>query len=283
MHKLILTALLLTITCGIAQAQNNLRFVDSVRFSSAITTEPSYFLSYGLSPWNTDEIDELIPSEEDHERERILPPPNSFFVLFEQGVQGPLHNKDLRAIPDSVRSMQSNAFLLTYHIFIQRVASEEVTISIPQGLRAGVDSIQFRDALSDSIPRIFSYTFKEGSGPVVIPNSFLNHIRMVVHYDASRIPRVTLNVRENRSLETLRLYPNPARSGQSIMLRSELPAGATLSVSDLMGSHIGERRIAEQGAAARLDLNGVPAGTYFVTVHGRNGELVARERIVVLP
>ena len=74
-------------------------------------------------------------------------------------------------------------------------------------------------------------------------------------------------------------YPNPAVGQATVRLSAS--EGAVLTLLDVLGRRVLEHRLAAPAGEVRLDLAGVPAGTYVLRLHDATGEVAVRTLAVV--
>jgi hypothetical protein len=104
---------------------------------------------------------------------------------------------------------------------------------------------------------------------VLIPfGGGITKVEMMVYYDRRAAAVPILAGGESAPL----LYPNPVRRGSPLMLQSAAPRNARYEIFDLLGERVG----------SSLETPDSP-GLYLARILGPLGELVATERLVVIP
>lgn len=88
----------------------------------------------------------------------------------------------------------------------------------------------------------------------------------------------SLGISNNSLSSSLKIYPNPAREQASVMLTSEKPGKATLSVYDLLGNQINRNEVfIKQGLNnLQVPIAEIKPGIYFVELKLENQSAIVR-------
>ncbi|MBC8145976.1 MAG: T9SS type A sorting domain-containing protein [bacterium] len=280
MIRLLSTTLGVLLIAGIASAQQIYHVVDSVfiHTDAAWNVDRPMYRAFGFSTGYTDTIDYRLQSQN---REREVPafPPSTFYALFEsQNPAGPLIDRDVRGVPDSVINGTLSRFSRRYVIEIQRALGQQVTLVMTRAFPLGIDSINFRDIIGAG-GTVFNQTLTAGSDSVIIPHAALTRIAMIVYYDESDLPSAineSWSIAKNTSLP---LTPNPATD--AVVVEAILSAGSRIIVSDIRGATVSQQRLSESADRTWLSLSPLTDGVYFVRALDDQGSLVASNRLVV--
>ncbi len=267
-------ALMLAMAAPAARAQMTVQSIEEIRFSSDNSADGVQRLGFGFGSEYSDSMDFDMG-------EQIIPPffpPDGFFVFLtvpdNMGSED-FAVKDIRGVPDSVQSGVANNFSLVYNMRVKRGTGQQVTISFPVQLRAGIDSI---NVTTPQAGANFSHTFMREGGQVTI-NPLITRIRMTVYYNYNRVASAPLADRgESREIA---LYPNQLRPGGTLNLAGELPAGARLVIADISGSVVAEENFSEARQGAQVTVPSLPAGMYVVRLLGAGGEMLRHGRFTV--
>jgi hypothetical protein len=271
---MLLMLLGLTVTVS---AQESLKVIDSIFFRSDSPQDVPIFRVFGFGSGHTNGIDT------DEVQYPALPPAPTLAAAFvDTDLNGkyfdndPMQN-DIRGLPDSVAGSKVKAFYLEYEIHFQRGYGQVMTFGFPVRLSRGIDSIHIEDV--EGSGGVFQYTYAGAGNSYLftLPNNELSFIRMQVYYNlaTASVPQHPVIARNTR------VFPNPAR-GQNVTLLSDVPAGSSVIVSDLLGQELLNRTIPDEKGAVTLDCASYPSGTYFVSLLGKNGDLLDRRQLIVL-
>lgn len=258
-----------------ALAQTPVRSIDSLRVRTDSPDDPTLprQLVFGYGTDYTDSVD-----DQNGKGEFFLPfgPPSGFYATLEgKGYQGEtgIGYKDVRGLPDSVGTGKADTFSLVYTIKLQQGVGTPI-ISAPTPLAQGIDSIHLFSTQPGSN---FTHTFTRQGGEVKLPFKQITTVRMVVYYSYQRTLSVPM-VAEGPA--RFGVAPNPARSGEPIRLRGEIPAGSRLVVSDMRGATAYSGRVEESTSGTELALPELAPGAYMIRVIGRSGGIVGEGRFV---
>lgn len=135
-----------------------------------------------------------------------------------------------------------------------------------------------------------------------IPNEVSDfHLQMIGYTQASVPPGshfITVNVKEqggtyehditfifhkwntnvsgiNKATEDVVLYPNPARSELNVTYNKNLSV-KNLAIYNLLGKQVSNYRVS--GSSAKLDIEKIPSGIYFIRLMDNSGRVVATRR-----
>lgn len=281
MRRLLVIAFgVFTVACT-ADAQRIYHVVDSVfiHSSAAWNVDRPMYRSFGFSTGYTDTIDYRLQSE-NREREVPAMPPSTFYALFDsQNPFGPLIDRDVRGVPDSLADGRSKRFALRYVFDIQRATGQVVTFVLPRAFPLGIDSINFRDIVGGTGGFVFSTTLTAGADSVIIPNDALTQVAMIVYFDANDLPSGVDAPAHSIASSSMRLTPNPATGG--VVVAATLNAGSRVVVCNVRGEIVGERRLSESSVRTWLSLEDLADGYYFVRAIAGDGSLIAAERLHV--
>ncbi len=266
-------AFMLGIATSAAFGQVPVQVIEEIRFNSNNTEDGLQRITFGFGAQYTDSVDFDMG-------EYILPPffpPDGFFVFLSvpdnRGAED-FAVKDIRGIPDSVKSGAVNNFALSYSMLLKRGIGQNITISFPRTLVSGIDSV---NVLSPQAGSNFSHTFTREGGQVTI-NPFITRLIMTVYYNYDRAASAPV---ENRERSGLALAPNQVRPGQMMSLVGEVPAGARLVVSDLYGTSVWQMNLGEARQGMQLAVPALPTGMYVARLLGADGSMVHQERFTV--
>lgn len=256
-----------------ARAQGTVEVRDDVVFSTNDVTEKQQKLSFGFGTDFTDTTDF-------DKGEMILPPffpPDGFFVYF--GVKDKFGSEDfatidIRGVPDSVKAGRQ-FFSQNYLIRIQRYRGQDVSITFPFPMRRGVDSAVFESTQPGAN---FRGVFTD-RGTIKIPNSLITTLKMTVFYNYDRAAAVPLA--DAAGASGMRLMPNPARTGMTVVSGEGIPADARLIVTNVRGQIVHDKAARRAGPGGAIDLHGFAPGLYFVRVLGADGAVLAADRLIV--
>jgi hypothetical protein len=252
-----------------AWGQTPVRSIDSIRVRTDSPEDPTLprQLVFGYGTDYTDSVD-----DQNGKGEFFLPfgPPSGFYATLEgKGYQGEtgIGYKDVRGLPDSVGTGKADTFSLVYTIKLQQGVGTPI-IAARTPLAGGIDSIHLYSTQPGSN---FDHTFTREGGEVKLPFKQITTVRMVVYFSYER----TLSVPMVADAPLLfGVAPNPARAGEPIRLRGEIPAGSRVVVSDMRGAVTHSMRVDEATSGAELALPGLVPGAYMIRVIGRSGVVV---------
>lgn len=242
---------------GLLRAQT-VQVMDNVIFKSNDPSDGVQTLAFGFGTEYTDSTDF-------DKGEQIIPPffpPDGFYVFFaikDRFGSEDFAVRDIRGVPDSVKSGVAKMFSKTHLLRIQRFRGQNVSINFDFPFLRGMDSVVFESTQAGAN---FAHTFT-GRESVVIPSEFIRTLRMTAYYNFERAADV---VTYSAAARRFNVSPNPARSGGSVTLRGTINAGSRVLVCDMRGALVQKVNIDETVEELQIDTHGLPAGTYLMRV-----------------
>ncbi|MBS1910765.1 MAG: hypothetical protein JST22_02145 [Bacteroidetes bacterium] len=269
------TVAVMVLAIAPAIAQPKVQVIDGIQFKTDVEADGTQSLTFGFGSDYTDSTDF-------DKGEQILPPffpPDGFYTYF--GIKDAtggedFGTKDIRGVPDSVKSDTVNYFSQQYIIHIQRYAGQNVSIVYPFPPLRGIDSLVFESTQAGAD---FHTTFTD-RGSVLIPNPNIRTLRMTVYYNYNRAAAVPVTRADAPA--QLAIAPNPLRSGSELHLAGAFPAGSRVMVHDQFGSLVSQSDLAEGSDGVRVSMAGLPSGAYNVRVLGQGNEVIGQGRVLLV-